>query len=87
MQVCEFPRWAFLDSCRSEMRLELAGVGGGHQEERPLCGLRSGHQGTGRLRILASLPWGRLPAQGPVTDRTPPRTVSWSLSLRSVPEL
>lgn len=29
MQVCESPRWAFPDSCRSEMRLELAGVGGG----------------------------------------------------------
>lgn len=63
------------------------GWGWGAQEERLLCGLRSGHQGTGCLRILAPLPWGRLPAQCPVTDRTTLRTVSWSLSLRSVPEL
>ena len=53
MQVCEFPRWAFLDSCRSEMRLELAGVGGGTRRSDPSVGCA---QDTRELDVLESWP-------------------------------
>ena len=86
MQVCEFPRRAFQDSCPSEL---VAGVGSwegpGQGGVVPL-GLCSRLQGTGGLRTSASLTWCRLPTQCPMTDGTTLRTVSWSLSLRRVSE-
>ena len=63
------------------LRLEL---GGGRA---PGGVVPLGLQGTGGLRISASLPWYRLPAQCPMTDGTTLRTVSRFLGLRRVPEL
>lgn len=84
MRVCGFPTWALLDSCLSELRLRW---GMRNQEEQPLRGLCSGDQRAGGLGNSASLPWGRLSAQCPVTKGATIGIVSLAVSLRAVTEL
>ena len=57
------------------------------REEQPHHGLCSEDQGAGGLRVLALLPYGRLPSQCPVTKGVT-LGMSWALTtLRAVPEL